>query len=300
MSELDLAPLRTRLDGMMLDGRTALLPALHAAQSLYGYLPEPVVAEIGKLLRVPLADIYGVIEFYTMFYTEPVGQRVIRVCEDPACAMAGSDALIASLSSSLGIRPGETTPDGSYTLEPSPCLGLCEHAPAVTNAEIPISRAAGRGPTAILDGNAPSAKGIVAGDIRLLTANCGRERTTSLQEYREMDGYAGLARALTLSPEEVVDEVKKSGLVGRGGAAFPTGIKWEGAAKADGEPKYVICNADESEPGTFKDRVLLEEDPHRTLEGMIIAAYAIGAHKGYIYVRGEYPTAYAILDNALQ
>jgi NADH-quinone oxidoreductase subunit F len=115
-----------------------------------------------------------------------------------------------------------------------------------------------------------------------------------------MDGYAGLTRALTLSPDEVVKEVKDSGLVGRGGAAFPTGVKWEGAARAEGEPKYVICNADESEPGTFKDRVLLEEDPHRTLEGMIIAAYAISAHKGYIYVRGEYPRAYAILENALQ
>jgi NADH-quinone oxidoreductase subunit F len=300
MSELDLTPLQTTLGEMTPNGRTALLPALHAAQSLYGYLPEGVIAEIGRQLRVPLAEIYGVIEFYTMFYTEPVGKRVIRICEDPACAMAGSDALIDSLSSTLGIQPGETTPDGSYTLEPSPCLGLCEHAPAVTNGDIPISRSAGRGPSAILDGNAPIAKGIVAGDFRLLTANCGRERTTSLQEYREMDGYAGLTRALTLSPDEVVKEVKDSGLVGRGGAAFPTGVKWEGAARAEGEPKYVICNADESEPGTFKDRVLLEEDPHRTLEGMIIAAYAISAHKGYIYVRGEYPRAYAILENALQ
>lgn len=300
MSELDLTPLQTTLGGMTPNGRTALLPALHAAQSLYGYLPEGVVAEIGRQLRVPLAEIYGVIEFYTMFYTEPVGKRVIRICEDPACAMAGSDALIDSLSNTLGIQPGETTPDGSYTLEPSPCLGLCEHAPAVTNEDIPISRSAGRGPSAILDGNAPIAKGIVAGDFRLLTANCGRERTTSLQEYREMDGYAGLARALTLSSDDVIKEVKDSGLVGRGGAAFPTGVKWEGAARAEGEPKYVICNADESEPGTFKDRVLLEEDPHRTLEGMIIAAYAIGAHKGYIYVRGEYPRAYAILENALE
>src|SRR3970040_113347 len=102
-----------------------------------------------------------------------------------------------------------------------------------------------------------------------------------------------------MEPEAVVAEVKASGLVGRGGAAFPTGIKWEGAAVAPGQPKYMVCNADESEPGTFKDRVLMEEDPHRVLEGMIIAAYAIGAHQGYIYIRGEYPYAYQVMYGAV-
>jgi NADH-quinone oxidoreductase subunit F len=104
---------------------------------------------------------------------------------------------------------------------------------------------------------------------------------------------------LALTPEEVIAEVKASGLVGRGGAAFPTGAKWEGAAKAPGQPKYVVCNADESEPGTFKDRILLEEDPHRTVEGMIIAAYAIGSQNGYIYVRGEYPYAFKVMGEAV-
>jgi NADH-quinone oxidoreductase subunit F len=102
-----------------------------------------------------------------------------------------------------------------------------------------------------------------------------------------------------MKPEEVVNEIKSSGLVGRGGAAFPTGIKWEGAAKAPGTEKYVICNADESEPGTFKDRILLIDDPHRTIEGMCIAAYAIGARKGYLYIRAEYPYIFPILENAL-
>jgi NADH-quinone oxidoreductase subunit F len=97
----------------------------------------------------------------------------------------------------------------------------------------------------------------------------------------------------------VIAEVKAAGLVGRGGAAFPTGIKWEGAAKAAGEPKYIVCNADESEPGTFKDRILMEEDPHRTLEGMIIAAHAVGARHGYIYIRGEYPYAFKVVGDAL-
>ena len=122
-------------------------------------------------------------------------------------------------------------------------------------------------------------------------------RRTTLDEYVARGGYRGLRKALGMSPEAVIAEVKASGLVGRGGAAFPTGLKWEGAAQAPGKTKYVVCNADESEPGTFKDRVLLEEDPQRTLEGMLIAAYAIGATRGYIYVRGEYPQAYQSLDS---
>jgi NADH-quinone oxidoreductase subunit F len=121
-----------------------------------------------------------------------------------------------------------------------------------------------------------------------------------LSEYEASGGYQGLRAALGMSPAAVIAEVKASGLVGRGGAAFPTGIKWEGAAQASGQTKYVVCNADESEPGTFKDRVLMEEDPQRLLEGMLIAAYAIGAPKGYIYVRGEYPQAYEALEAAVE
>jgi NADH-quinone oxidoreductase subunit F len=138
-------------------------------------------------------------------------------------------------------------------------------------------------------------RSIVGGSLRLLTANCGTG-TTSLAAYGE---YAALAKAGGMKPEEVVDEIKASGLVGRGGAAFPTGIKWEGAAKAPGSEKYVICNADESEPGTFKDRILLLDDPHRTIEGMCIAAHAIGATRGYLYIRAEYPYILPVLETAL-
>jgi NADH-quinone oxidoreductase subunit F len=121
-----------------------------------------------------------------------------------------------------------------------------------------------------------------------------------LQEYEAGSGYAALKKALKLPPAAVVAEVKASGLVGRGGAAFPTGVKWEGAAQASGAPKYAVCNADESEPGTFKDRVLMEEDPHRVIEGLIISGYAIGAYKGYVYIRGEYPQAFAVMSAAVK
>jgi NADH-quinone oxidoreductase subunit F len=134
----------------------------------------------------------------------------------------------------------------------------------------------------------------------MLTSNCGRGHPTSLADYRSGGGYAGLKKALTMTPQDVLAEVKAAGLVGRGGAAFPTGVKWEGAAKAPGHPKYIVCNADESEPGTFKDRILMEEDPHRTIEGMIIAAHAVGASRGYFYVRGEYPYAFKVVGDALE
>ena len=291
MSDIDLAPLIPAIESYIPMGRSGLLPALHAAQKIYGWISEPVATQISKSLHVPLADIHGVIEFYSLFYNEPIGKRIIRVCTDQACALKGGDGLLNHLCQHYDIKPGQTTRDQALTIEASPCLGLCEQAPA-----------------ALVDGDAETnissdfhhhdlgrPKSIVGGSIRLLTANCGNG-TTSLTQYGK---YPALVKALGTKPEEIVNEIKASGLVGRGGAAFPTGIKWEGAAKAGGTEKYVICNADESEPGTFKDRILLLDDPHRTIEGMAIAAYAINARQGYIYIRAEYPYILPVLENAL-
>jgi NADH-quinone oxidoreductase subunit F len=300
MSEIDLSQLRIQLEGLSQQGRTALLPALHQAQDLYGYLPEPVVAEVSRALGVPLADIYGVIEFYSMLYSQPVGKTIVRVCTDPACAMAGGEAVLTKVCQHAGVTPGGTSADRSVTVERAPCLGLCEHAPAILVNKIPIGHAEPSQVEALLQGTGKVPNGLVGGDIHILTANCGKGRPTRLGEYTANGGYLGLRKAFDVDPETVIAEIKASGLVGRGGAAFPTGIKWEGAAQASGEPHYVVCNADESEPGTFKDRVLMEEDPHLILEGLIIAAYAIRASKGYIYVRGEYPKAFAILNQAVE
>ncbi len=291
MSEINLAPLQPALEKFIPLGRAGLLPALHAAQKIYGWLPQEVAAEVAKNLKVPLADVHGVIEFYSLFYNEPVGRKIIRVCTDQACALKNADRLLDHLCSHHRLEAGQTSSDGTLTIERSPCLGLCEQAPAAlvddkaeTNIDLETdSYELGR------------PRSIVGGSLRLLTSNCG-DGTTSLAKYGE---YSALKKARAMKPEDVIAEIKSSGLVGRGGAAFPTGIKWEGAAKADGDPKYVVCNADESEPGTFKDRVLLLDDPHRLIEGMCIAAYAIGATKGYIYLRGEYPYILPILETAL-
>ncbi len=292
MSEIDLNPLKPAIESYIPMGRSGLLPALHAAQKIYGWLPEEVASEVARSLRVPLADVHGVIEFYSLYYNEQVGRKFIRVCTDPACALKGADGLLKHLCQHYDVEAGQTTEDLSLTIEQSPCLGLCDQAPAALvddDAETNISRGFHS-----YDIGIPQSP--VYGSLRLLTANCG-EGTTTLAKYGEYEAYK---KALTMTPEAVIAEVDMaSGLVGRGGAAFPTGIKWGGAAKAVADQKYVICNADESEPGTFKDRILLVDDPHRIIEGMCIAAYAIGSTKGFIYIRGEYPYIVPILENAL-
>ncbi|MEO6164710.1 MAG: NAD(P)H-dependent oxidoreductase subunit E, partial [Candidatus Binatia bacterium] len=268
-------------------------------QQLYGWLTEPVAAEVGRALGVPLADVYGVIDFYAMFSRQPVGRTVVRVCSAPVCALAGADAVVDALCRQLQIEPGEVTSDGAFTVEHAPCLGLCDHAPAVLIGDVALGHADPAQAAAMCPPSGEKTVSFVGGDIRMLTSNCGQGHPTSLADYQARGGYAGCKKALTMTPPNVLAEVKAAGLVGRGGAAFPTGIKWDGAANSTSQPKYIVCNADESEPGTFKDRILMEDDPHRTIEGMIIAAYAVGASRGYIYVRGEYPYAFKVMSEAV-
>ena len=292
MPEIDLSPLNEILPLYAAQGRAGLLPALHAAQRLYGWLPSVVAAQVARQLKLPLADVHGVIEFYSLFYNAPVGKRILRICTDAVCSLKGGHEILERRSAQCGVRPGETTADGGSTLEAAACLGLCEHAPAALineEAETDIDPAANswrpRRPESLVYSQSP-----------VLTALTGKGRAATLLEY---GAYLAFKKAVEMGPAALIAEIKASGLVGRGGAAFPTGLKWEGAAQAAGSPKYVVCNADESEPGTFKDRVLLLDDPHRMLEGLLIAGYATGAWRGYIYLRGEYPYILPVLENAL-
>lgn len=292
MSEIDLAPLHAELEHYTTMGRSGLLPALHAAQKIYGWLPEVVAVEVAKSQQVPLADVHGVIEFYSLFYNKPIGKRIIRICTDQACALKGGQDILNIHCAHYGVEPGQTSLDGAITIESAPCLGLCDHAPAAmvdNDAETDIDL-----PKNSWKIGNPSS--LVYGQPSILTAHCGKGRAATLAEYGD---YPAFKKALGMTPEAVIAEIKTAGLVGRGGAAFPTGIKWEGARNAEGQPKYVVCNADESEPGTFKDRVLLLDDPHSVIEGLLIAGYAIGASRGYIYLRGEYPYILPVLENAL-
>lgn len=298
MSTQDLPPLEQLLAKYKKRERSQLLPALLDIQSIYGYLAEPVLEQVGQYLHVPLAEIHGVIEFYTMLYTRPTGKTIVRVCTSPMCAQAGGEeAFKAACSVNLGGRDEE----GNYLVEKVECLGLCDHAPAALVGDTPVARIDAEAPDMWIRNPKEAPLGRIGGEPRWLSGRCGVIEPTDLIAFQEHGGFAGLRRALSeMKPSEVSQEIKASGLVGRGGAAFPTGLKWEYTAATEVETRYVVCNADESEPGTFKDRVLMEGDPFSILEGMAIAAYAIGSQQGFIYVRGEYPRAQRILQEAIE
>jgi NADH-quinone oxidoreductase subunit F len=289
-------PYTEYLEGVGPLGRTMLLPALLEAQSRFRHISEDTAREIGGHLRVPLADITGVIEFYSMLHDTPTGDTHIRICTSPSCSMQGGRKVLEDLLSDLGTEALTPSPDGAYFVEQVECLGLCDNAPSALVGDVPIGQVT---PKRILK-KADDLVTQVYGDKQVITRRCGVVDPRSLSEYLEQKGFTGLRRALDLTQQQICGEVRDSGLLGRGGAAFKTDIKWEGAAAAPGTPKYIVCNADESEPGTFKDRVLLENDPFAILEGMLIAGLAIGAEKGFIYIRGEYPRAQKIMRDVIQ
>ena len=284
-----------------LDSRSYLLEIIHDAQEIFGgWLPRPAVERIAAALNLPQAEVYGVTEFYDLFHTAPVGRKVIRVCQDASCAVAGADALLAGLGQQLGIQPGETTADGRYTVEPVRCLGLCDRAPAALVNRTRYAPARPDAAGAMLMGPPARPPLRIGGLVKIALANVGVVDPTSLDDYRAQGGLAALRKAVYhQSPADVLQAVKESKLVGRGGAAYPTGLKWQHALD-NPAPRYVICNADESEPGAFKDRVLMEGDPFRVVEGLMLACYAVGATHGFIYVRGEHRLAYERFSHAVQ
>ncbi len=281
-------------------GREALLPALWDVQGALGSISPEHVHQISHLLRVPEADIYGVIGFYTLFHEEATGRRIIRVCADPTCALAGADEVLHGVCARLGIDEGETNADAEYTVEHSPCLGLCDYAPAALVSERgQPDKSLPRVTAESLLGEWDDAYFTPAGDADSVLLN--DSLAAAPQTLSQYGDYAALRKALSeMTPDEVIAAVEASGLIGRGGAAFPTGLKWKFTRAAPGAVKYVVCNADESEPGTFKDRVLMEHRPHLLLEGIALAAFSVGAGKAYIFIRGEYPKATAILADAIR
>ncbi len=293
MEDLKLELLLPVLEKYASSGRTALLPSLHATQEIYGYIPSFAATAIARNLSVPLADVYGVITFYSHFHDKPVSEAVIHVCSDPVCAMAGSEGYFKLMRESMQNKGEET-----ITIERAPCLGLCDIAPSMMVQGEYQKQLRRHGWREMVANTSRRHQTLVGGDVSILTRNCGRGKTTWLSEYRASGGYTGLEKALKLAPSVIIGEVKASGLVGRGGAAFPTGQKWEGAAASVDPTRYLVCNADEAEPGTFKDRVIMEDDPHRIIEGIVIAAYAIQSHKGYMYIRGEYTEPFEIMQRA--
>ncbi|MFA4902546.1 MAG: NADH-quinone oxidoreductase subunit NuoF [Desulfobaccales bacterium] len=293
-----------------------LMPVLQEVQEAVGYLSPSVQNRIATGLNVPGSDIFGTMSFYSMFTWEPKGKYVVRMCVSPPCHINGSENMLQALQEELGVQAGQTTADGLFTLELSACLGVCEVAPAMQINEIvhgPLTR--DKIKQVLADYRAGKAADwrqlpYSTNDYRsykpgpfepVLMDNVGLIDPMEIQPYLDRGGYAALKQAVTtMTPEAVVEEVKTSGIRGRGGAGFPAGLKWSFTRPLAVTPKYVVCNADEGEPGTIKDRYLMEGDPHKVLEGMAIAGYAIGASQGYIYCRGEYYLSKYRLNQAIK
>jgi NADH:ubiquinone oxidoreductase subunit F (NADH-binding)/NADH:ubiquinone oxidoreductase subunit E len=274
----------------------ALLEVLKDAQELEGHLKSDTITDIAQALRVPPSHAYGVASFYSMLSLSPRPKNTLRVCNGPVCWLCGGDKVHRATDELLQENP-------NWTVETNSCLGLCDRAPAVlVNDEqagpVTLDRL-----SELVDGwrgRSTDYSQPRHGEKRLMLSKAGLIDPDSLESALAYEAYCGLNKALTMSPQEVLAEVEASGLTGRGGAGFPVGRKWRFVAQANQTPKYIICNADESEPLIFKDRVLIDTNPHQILEGMAIAGYACGANEAFIYIRGEYEYQAQRLERAIQ
>ena len=321
---------RVAFDAVDHGSRHRLLPALHAIQNRIGWISPGAVNYIALRLDVAPAEAYGVASFYGMFSLQPRPRVVVQVCDDVACVTHGSNELCAELEDTLGAAASPCSGGCAIWLR-SQCLGLCERAPAalVSKAgENPKRRVLAPASTAsvqtlvndAVQGRLPDEPDVLNVQtsvpqstqtseffpVRLLD-HIGRGGAPTLEAYQRLGGYRGLRKALELGPEGTLRELAASNLLGRGGAAFPAATKWEALfrhrPRLQQEPDrrhYVICNADESEPGTFKDRILMEGDPFAVLEGLTIGGFVTGSRQGYIYLRGEYPLAAERMQQAIQ
>ncbi|MCK5133073.1 MAG: NAD(P)H-dependent oxidoreductase subunit E [Candidatus Sabulitectum sp.] len=288
--------------------RTRMMDIVREVQQCFGQVSGQAMDIIADAVDSHRVEVESVISFYSFLSEKPKGKFVIRLCNDVVDKMQGVDKVAQAFREELGIDFGESTPDGKFTLEWTPCIGMCDQAPAALINDKMMTRL-----------SSDSAREIVKslmenGDENRLTHMLGDGNnanslvnsmvTNNIREkgpviFADLEAGTALHKALAMSAVEVIKDVKTARLRGRGGAGFPTGMKWEFTRAADGDNKVVICNADEGEPGTFKDRVVLTEKPDLMFEGMTIAGYAIGAKTGVVYLRGEYAYLRTFLEKVL-
>ncbi|MHB2026824.1 MAG: NADH-quinone oxidoreductase subunit NuoF [Elusimicrobiota bacterium] len=283
-----------------------LIEAMRAVQEWHHRISPDDEKYLAELFDVPVAHVHGVATFFPLFTQKPAGRRRIGICHGLSCAMAGADKMAHCLSKTLGVKEGETTPDGEFSFEEVECLGACDSAPALILGEDLKGKATEELIAAIASKKeVPTQTGFYLGTPKnvpaVLTARYDNPKLAELETYRGLGGYKALEKALSMKRPDLIAEVKKSNLRGLGGAGFPTGMKWETVPLEDKlpGPRFVVVNADESEPACYKDRVIMTANPHQLLEGILIASYAIGAKDSFIFIRAEYGAQYAILKTAL-
>jgi NADH-quinone oxidoreductase subunit F len=263
--------------------RTGIVQTLRAVHAQYGQLTPHLIAEVARELRLPESRVHGIATFYSQLATPVPAEKTIRICDGPFCALRGANDILSQVQSQL---------DESWTITRASCLGLCDRAPAALVRENQV------GPFQLKDldryeegwcGEVSDYGQPRPGEIRSLLPD-PETADDSLEIAFANCLFPALQKALRLSPQRILDELEFSSLRGRGGAGFPAGRKWRLVAARPEKLKYVVCNADESEPLSFKDRVLMDLCPQRVLEGLAIVGYAVGAKAGYVYIRGEYGT----------
>ena len=289
--------------------RTRLMDIVAAVQDKFRHVSNEAMVFIAQELKITQVEVRSLVSFYAFFSDTPKGEVVIHVCNDVVDIMKGVDAIAKAFTEELGINFGETSEDGKFSLEHTPCIGMCDQAPAILiNDVVYTNLAAGKVKEIVaqLKKDADPQKlvtdlgdGNNAHELVRSMVNNSIQKTGDVI-FAEREAESGLKKALSMKPEEVINEVKASKVRGRGGAGFPAGMKWEFTRAAQGDRKFIICNADEGEPGTFKDRVLLTEKYDLLFEGMTIAGYAIGAKEGLIYLRAEYAYLKNFLEKMLE
>lgn len=285
-----------------------LLDILRDIQERFRHISRDAMNVVSQQTGLSEIAVEGVASFYSFLSLEPKGKVTIRLCDDIVDRFAGLQKVTEAFEAALGIKMDETSPDGAFSLEYTPCIGMCDQAPAAMVNDVILTNLTpekARGIVADLQsGKRP--EDLVSHRFDELTP---RERVGRMVEDNvrhagavllgPVPEEAGLKAALDLTSVQIIDAIEASGLRGCGGAGFTTGRKWRFAASTAAERRFIICNADEGEPGTFKDRVLLTERPHLLVEGMTIAARAIGAREGIIYLRGEYEYLRNLIEEVL-
>jgi NADH-quinone oxidoreductase subunit F len=255
-----------------------ILRALHAE---HGHLTPTLISDVARELQLPASRVNGIATFYSMLTTQAPPEKTIRICDGPYCMMRGAGDLLCQIQAQLG---------GSWTITRTSCLGLCDRAPAalVRDSQVgPVQMEHMHRYEVGWCGEVSDYRRPRSGEVRALLPN-PEMAGDALERAFNKGSFPALQKALRMSPEAILRELEASQLRGRGGGGFPAGRKWRFVAAQKRTPKYVVCNADESEPLSFKDRVLLDLCPQLVLEGLAIIAYAVGAETGYIYIRGEY------------
>jgi NADH:ubiquinone oxidoreductase subunit F (NADH-binding)/NADH:ubiquinone oxidoreductase subunit E len=273
----------------------AILEMLTTLQGQRGKLEQSTITEIGRAINIPPANIYGVASFYSMLNLNEKVENVIRVCDGPVCWLCGAGEARQAIEEAFTGQP-------DWRVERTSCLGLCDRAPAMLVNEQqagPFTSGSTVELTRGWRGQPKDYRQPRKGEVRVMMVNAGIINPDSLSSALEHGAYQALLAAMRRDPELVITEVEASGLSGRGGAGFPVGRKWRFVAQAKRTPKYIVCNADESEPLIYKDRVLIDTNPHQILEGMAVAGYACGAHEAFIYIRGEYVSQAERLKHAI-